>query len=232
MSERSDLHQGHRKRMLDRFLKNGIDKFEEHEVLEIILFSIIPRCNTNEISHKLIEKFGSISGVLSASKNDLITISGIGDNAAAFLCFLGEFVHKYRLEGPDRRKQLNSTKKIAEYARTLITNPAEEMSFVIVLDRSLCFIGAQRLSDGGADEAYLDARTIVGTAIEKNSKNVVVVHNHPYGVMNFSSADISATRCLMDVLRPLGIELNDHILIINESYCSMRSTGLFSEYWT
>lgn len=232
MSERSDLHQGHRKRMLDKFLKSGIDDFEEHEVLEIILFSIIPRCNTNEISHKLIDKFGSISGVLSASKNDLITISGIGDNAAAFICFLGEFIHKYRLESSKRREQLNSPERIAKYARTLITNPAKEMSFVILLDKSLCFIGTERISDGGADKSYLDARTIVGAAIGKNSQNVAVVHNHPHGAVNFSSADISATRCLLDVLRLLGIELNDHILIMKDGFCSMRSSGIFSEYWT
>ncbi len=231
MSERSDLHQGHRKRMLDKFLKNGIDGFKEHEILEIILFSIIPRCNTNEISHYLINEFGSISGVLSATKNDLMKISGIGDNAAAFLCFLGEFIHKYRLEVSEKRKRFNSPDKIAEYARTLFTNPAEESSFVIVLDRSLCFIGSEKLSDGGADESYLDARTIVGAAIGKNSKNIVVVHNHPHGAVNFSSADISATRCLLDVLRPLGIELNDHILILKDGFCSMRSSGLFSEYW-
>lgn len=232
MSERSDLHQGHRKRMLDRFLKSGIDKFEEHEVLEIILFSIIPRCNTNEISHKLLEKFGSISGVLSASKNDLLKISGIGDNAAAFLCFLGEFIHKYRLEISEKRKQLNSPEKIAEYARTIITNPAEESAHIIVLDRSLYFIGSEKLFDGEADKSYIDARTIVGAAIGKNSQNIVLVHNHPYGAVNFSSADISATRCLLDVLIPLGIELNDHILILKEGFCSMRSSGLFSEYWT
>ena len=232
MSERSDLHQGHRKRMLDKFLKNGLSGFEEHEILEIILFSIIPRCNTNEISHSLIQKFGSISGVLSASKNDLMKISGIGDNAAAFLCFLGEFIHKYRLEISEKRKQLNSPEKIAEYARTLFTDPTEESAFVIVLDRSLCFIGSEKLSDGSADESYFDPRTIVGAAIGKNSQNIVLVHNHPYGAVNFSSADISATRCLLDVLRPLEIELNDHMLIMKDSFCSMRSSGIFSEYWT
>ena len=232
MSERSDLHQGHRTRMLDRFLKNGIDDFEEHEVLEIILFSIIPRCNTNEISHKLIDKFGSISGVLSSSKNDLMKISGIGDNAAAFLCFLGEFVHKYRLKRFETRNQLNSLGKTVEYARTLITDPAEEMSFVIILDKSLYIIGSEKIFDGEINKSYLDARAIVSAAMNKNSQNIVLVHNHPYGVLNFSSADISATRNLLDVLRPLGIELNDHILIMKDRFCSMRSSGIFSEYWT
>lgn len=231
MSEKSELHQGHRKRMLDKFLTQGIGCFEEHEVLEILLYSIFSRCNTNEISHKLIDKFGSISNVLSASKDDLMTISGIGENAAAFICFLGEFVSKYRDEALDKKKRLNSPEKLAEYAKTLFINPLEESAYVVLLDRSLCLIGAEKISDGAPDSSCFNAKSVIGAAIARKSSNIVLVHNHPGSTANFSSADVSATRRLVNLLKELDIELNDHIVISGESVGSMRSSGVFSEYW-
>ena len=146
MSEKSELHSGHRKRMLEKFLTKGIDCFEEHEILEILLFSIFTRCNTNEISHRLIDKFGSLTNVLSASKNDLMTVSGVGENAAAYICFLGDFFNKYRIESAEKRKRLNSPEKLAEYAKTLFTNSAEETTYIVLLDRSLCLIGSEKIS--------------------------------------------------------------------------------------
>lgn len=217
--------------MLDRFLAQGIDCFEEHEILEILLYFIFSRCNTNEISHRLIDKFGSLSNVLSAPKDDLMTISGIGENAAAFICFLGEFVLKYREEALDKRKRLNSPEKLAEYAKTLFINPQKESAYVILLDRSLCLIGSEKISEGSADSSCFSAKSVIGAAIARKSGNIVLVHNHPGSTANFSSADVSATRRLVNILKELDIELNDHIVISGDSVGSMRSSGVFSEYW-
>ena len=231
MSKKSELHQGHRKRMLDKFLAHGISCFEEHEILEILLYSIFSRCNTNEISHKLIDKFGSLSNVLSASKDDLMTISGIGENAAAFICFLGEFVSKYREDSLDKRRRLNSPEKLAEYAKTLFVNPLEESVYVILLDRSLFLIGSEKISEGAPDSSCFNAKSVIGAAIGRKSSNIVLVHNHPGSTANFSSADVSATRRLVNLLKELDIELNDHIVISGDSVGSMCSAGIFSEYW-
>lgn len=231
MSEKSELHSGHRKRMLEKFLAKGIDCFEEHEILEILLFSIFTRCNTNEISHKLIDKFGSLTNVLSASKDDLMTISGVGENAAAYICFLGEFFRKYRSEASEKRRRLNSPDKLAEYAKTLFTNSAEESAYIILLDRSLCLIGSEKISDGSPDFSGIEPKNIVKAAMGRKSENIVLVHNHPDGAVSFSSADISATRRLINLLREIDIELNDHIVISGDSVCSMRSLGFLNEYW-
>lgn len=231
MSEKSELHSGHRKRMLEKFLTKGIDCFEEHEILEILLFSIFTRCNTNEISHRLIDKFGSLTNVLSASKNDLMTVSGVGENAAAYICFLGDFFNKYRTESAEKRKRLNSPEKLAEYAKTLFTNSAEETTYIVLLDRSLCLIGSEKISGGSPDFSGIAPKNIVKAALGKKSANIVLVHNHPDGAASFSSADISATRHLINLLREIDIELNDHIVISGESVCSMRSLGFFNEYW-
>lgn len=217
--------------MLDKFLAQGISCFEEHEILEILLYSIFSRCNTNEISHKLIDKFGSLSNVLSASKDDLMTISGIGENAAAFICFLGEFVSKYREDALDKRRRLNSPEKLAEYAKTLFVNPLEESAYVIMLDKSLYLIGSEKISDSAPDSSCFNAKNVIGAAIARKSNNIVLVHNHPVGTANFSSADVSATRRLVNLLKELDIELNDHIVISGDSVGSMRSAGVFSEYW-
>ncbi len=217
--------------MLDKFLAQGIGCFEEHEILEILLYSIFSRCNTNEISHKLIDKFGSLSNVLSASKDDLMTISGIGENAAAFICFLGEFVSKYREDALDKRRRLNSPEKLAEYAKTLFVNPLEESAYVIMLDKSLYLIGSEKISDSAPDSSCFNAKNVIGAAIARKSNNIVLVHNHPVGTANFSSADVSATRRLVNLLKELDIELNDHIVISGDSVGSMRSAGVFSEYW-
>lgn len=231
MSEKSELHSGHRKRMLERFLTKGIDCFEEHEVLEVLLFSIFTRCNTNEISHRLIEKFGSLTNVLSASKNDLMTVSGIGENAAGYICFLGEFFTKFRSNAADKRRKLNSPEKLAEYAKTLFTGSGEESAYIVLLDRSLCLVGSEKIAEGLPDVSHIAPKNILRAALGKKSENIVLVHNHPDGAASFSAADISATRHLINLLREIDIEMKDHIIISGENVCSMRSLGFFNEYW-
>ncbi len=226
MSEGSELHKGHRKRILDRFMRDGIASLEEHEILEIILFSIIPRCNTNDISHRLINKFGSIMGVLSASKSDLLSINGIGDNAAAYLCFLGSFVIKYRKESLERRKCLNSLDKILEYGRTLFTNQIKETVFVIYLDNSMNLICSENVSEGSADMANFDIKVVVAKALNLKSSKIVLLHNHPSGNATFSSSDVNATRSFIFSLEKLGISLIDHIIVTASGYCSMNSQDL------
>ncbi|HCF82786.1 MAG TPA: hypothetical protein DER68_02140 [Ruminococcaceae bacterium] len=231
MSEKSELHSGHRKRMLERFLAKGIDCFEEHEILEVLLFSIFTRCNTNEISHRLIGKFGSLMNVLSASKNDLMTVSGVGENAAGYICFLGEFFTKFRSNAADKRRPLNSPEKLAEYAKTLFTGSGEETAYVVLLDRSLCLVGSEKIAEGLPDVSHIAPKNILRAALGKKSENIVLVHNHPDGAASFSAADISATRHLINLLREIDIEMKDHIIISGENVCSMRSLGFFNEYW-
>lgn len=95
MADEKNQHAGHRQRMLKRYLEHGIDGFEDHEILEIFLFTAYSRRNTNDISRALIERFGSLEGVLNAGYDQLKEEKNVGDTAAALISFMKDFARKF-----------------------------------------------------------------------------------------------------------------------------------------
>lgn len=230
----NDLHAGHRQRMLKRFRENGIESFAEHEILEMLLFLVFSRCNTNNISHMLIDKFGSINGVLSADHNELTEVDNIGDTAAAYLCFLGDFI-RWLPANNVKKISLNSPEKIIEFCRPIFTNATKEMTYILTLDARHDLISQTCLNIGGANSTSVYTQNIIKSAFTSNSTNVVMVHNHIAGSPLPSVADINSTRDLYNALRAAGITLVDHIIIgpgdADKGY-SMRSSEILKDIWS
>ncbi len=109
-----NVHEGHRKRLKSRFLEEGLDGFDDHQVLELLLFFSIPQKNTNVLAHELIEKYGSLSGVLEADPKDLITNKGIGENSAALISLIPALSRRYLKDRWGDRPILNSTSKAGD----------------------------------------------------------------------------------------------------------------------
>ncbi len=129
-----ELHKGHRQRMFKKFVENGINCFEDHEQLEMLLFSIYTRCNTNEISHRLISRFGSVEKVFEASIDELKAVKDVGETAAIRISFFGEFFRVLTTKKP-KNISLNSSKKIIEYCCSLYTLPtSREIIYALYLD--------------------------------------------------------------------------------------------------
>ena len=228
-----NLHAGHRQRMLKKYREHGIECFAEHEILEILLFLVFSRRNTNNISHMLIEKFGSIKGVLSADHNELTEVENVGDSAATFLCFIGDFI-RWLSTHRTKKIPLNTPDKIIEYCEPLFANTTKEMTYILLLDARHDLVSQTRLNVGGPDCTTVHTKSIVRNAVFADSTNIIIVHNHTCGSAAPSIADINATRDLFNIMRTVGINLVDHIIIspdAEEKGYSMRRAEVLKDIW-
>ena len=147
------MHEGHRHRLTERFLKEGLEGFEEHEILEYMLFYVLPRVDTNAVAHRLIDTFGSLSGVLEADARDITQIEGIGEKSAAYLSMFPEVFRAYQRSKLGKRPRIKSIKDACAFAKSLLFGKAYEQFYVIWLDTQNRVIHYERLSEGGIDES-------------------------------------------------------------------------------
>ena len=230
MAEKENIHKGHRQRMWKKYLDHGIECFEEHELLEILLFSCYTRRNTNDIAHALIERFGSLESVMNASVNELCEVENVGPSAAANICFISDLAKKMSSKMPDNVR-LSNSEEMREYCTKLLIGSKIEMSYVLYLDQSSVLLAQQRLAKGTAVAVEFDVRTIAEKAIKLNCRNVVLVHNHPGGISIASSADVATTRRVSNALLNLGISVTDHIIVAGDDSYSMRRAKLLPDIW-
>lgn len=219
------IHDGHRQRLRSRFLTHGLDTFEEHEVLELLLFYAIGRQDTNPIAHALIRRFGSLAAVMDASIEELKQVEGIGDHAATLLTLTKPLCRRYLLSQSRTLTCLNTTKGCAEYLMPFFFGASEEHVYLLCLDAKCRPICCREISEGTAVSTELPIRKATQLALESKAVSVVLAHNHPCGDVTASREDYTTTNFFKDALDLLGVVLADHIIICGNSYISMRETG-------
>jgi DNA repair protein RadC len=220
------LHTGHRKRLKNRFLEEGLDSFEPHQVLELLLFFSIPRRDTNEIAHKLLKKFGSLSGVFEADIKELVKVEGIGENSAFLISMIPQLSRRYLNDKWRDKPELNSSSKAGEYAISLFAGRTYEVFYVICLDAQNRVNYAALVHEGTINEAPIYPRIIVETALRHKANSVILAHNHPGGSLNPSRGDIEATKVIKNALESISIKVVDHIIVCGERYVSFAERGL------
>lgn len=220
-------HYGHRERMRNRFLKSGLDRFQPHEILEIMLFYALPRANTNEIAHELIYEFHSFSEVLDADLEDLTQIKGISEYAAVFLKLLPQLCWQYQLDKIHDLETLDTVEKLCIYVKAQLFYAVQEQVLLLCLDESLYLLHYEIISTGDTQSVMLDAHRIVACAMQKRSSRIVLAHNHPHAKADFSDADLFATKQLKRSLFGVQVQLLDHIVVgRNGDTASMKMMGL------
>lgn len=230
MAEKENIHKGHRQRMMNRFLRYGIECFEEHEVLEMLLFNSYTRRNTNDIAHALIERFGSLNSVLDAEPEELCQVNGVGQQAAAMLCLLREFARLYAQQDM-RGTILVDSEDMRRFCYKLLGGCTVEVAHALYLDDSYALIGESHLSVGSAGAVDFDLKRIVQKAMEYGSTKIIIAHTHPRGVLLASVADVAVTRRIFNTLNGIGLELLDHIIVSEEGAFSMRTARLLPDLW-
>ncbi|NLI57869.1 MAG: DNA repair protein RadC [Clostridium sp.] len=220
------MHTGHRKRLKNRFLEEGLDSFEPHQVLELLLFFSIPRRDTNEIAHKLLKKFGSLSGVFEADIKELVKVEGIGENSAFLISMIPQLSRRYLNDKWRDKPELNSSSKAGEYAISLFAGRTYEVFYVICLDAQNRVNYAALVHEGTINEAPIYPRIIVETALRHKANSVILAHNHPGGSLNPSRGDIEATKVIKNALESISIKVVDHIIVCGERYVSFAERGL------
>lgn len=225
-----NIHKGHRQRMLKKYLEHGIECFEDHEILEIFLYSAYTRRNTNDISHKLIHRFGSLEGVMNAGYEELMDVDDVGNTAAAMISFMKDFAKRCNRDELTGIK-LDTSLAMRDFCFNLMRHSPVEEAHVLFLDQTLSLIGESKIANGGSDSVEFDLRFIVSKAIRTQCCNIVLAHCHPHGVLLASSADVSATRRVAQSLSGIGINLIDHIIVNEEDSFSMRTARLLPDIW-
>lgn len=227
--DKENIHSGHRERLKNRFLNKSLESFEDHEVLELLLFYSIARRDTNPIAHSLMKRFKTISKVFDASYDELISIDGISDHTATLIKLIPQLSQRYTLDRSSaKRMVLSTTNSMINFAKTLFVGKNREEFYMICLDSSSKLLTCKKISEGTLNATMLDLRLLAGTAIRHNASRVFVTHNHPSGTSLPSSADIESTKKIYTLLNSIGIIFDDHIIVCDDDATSLSSLGMIT----
>ena len=208
-----NLHDKHRERMDKKAKLSGLYNLPEHEVLEIILFAVIPRGNTNEIAKRLLDEFGTIYKVLTADERELVKIEGVGMRAAKFLTSLYDVLGVVERSMNFPKEQIKTREEAINYAKTFFYGKLTEQFFLITLNKAGNVIGRYKLGDGSDNELHIYPKNIVVKALSDEASAVILVHNHPGGNLTASFADIQMTKKIKEVLDTVEIKLLDSVIV-------------------
>ncbi len=213
-----NVHEGHRERMRQRFLSEGLDNFQDHNVIELLLFYSVPMKDTNEEAHNLIDRFGSLSGVFDASFEDLCSVKGVGERTATLIKMMPELFKKYEIDKINTNDAvLNTSERVAEYVAPYFKGLINEKMYVLCLDSSCRALNFTQVSEGIVNAAPLNTRKIIEVALNSSASSIILVHNHPSGIVAPSRNDVDATINMVNLLKKVSIRISDHIIIGNGS---------------
>lgn len=221
------LHDGHRDRLRKRYLEEGLDHFTEVQVLELMLFYCIPRKDTNELAHRLLDRFGSLSQVLDTRPEDLMQVEGIGENAALFISLFPSVARYYDTNQAQRMTILKDVDECGQYLLGYFKNRTNETVFLLCLDAKRKVLCCQMVGEGSVNSAGVPIRRIVEMALAANATTVVLAHNHPSGLALPSREDVMTTRRLAAALDGVDVILADHLVIADGEFVSMVQSGYY-----
>lgn len=221
------IHDGHRQRLKNRFLKEGLDNFEELQVLELLLFYCIPRQDTNPIAHSLLDHFGSLAQVLEAPAAELKKVPGVGDSVATFLSLVSAAERYHRVSRIASTDILTSIEACGDYLVPRFHRRRNETVFMLCLDAKCKVLCCKEVGEGSVNSAAVPIRRIVEMALGANATSVVLAHNHPSGVALPSDEDVHTTRRLAMALSAVEITLIDHIIVADGDYVSLCQSGYY-----
>ena len=216
------MAEGHRARLKERFLKDGLDRFNEINALELLLFYTLPRCDTNPIAHRLLDRFGSFTAVLDADYNDLLEVDGISEHTATFLKLLPDTARYYQSAKAAEQREFLTLDDIGVYLVKLYVGVLKETVFLLLLDNKRRLISVEKIHEGSVSSAAVSIRKMAELALKKRAAAVVLAHNHPSGLPIPSSDDLNVTRNFKTALETLEIEFVDHFVIADNKYCTIE----------
>ena len=219
-------HSGHRDRLRTKYLENGIESLAPHEIIEMLLYNAIPYRNTNDIAKVLLDRFGSLSGVMDAPMNELME-AGLTRNQAAFMKLIPDVTRLYLVDQHRRSDHIVTIEELpAEIVRHFIGLQDTEHVFLLLVDRKMKEVYSGILSKGTFNASEISTRRIVNLALNHSAVGAVLAHNHPSGLATPSREDIMATDIISTSLRLVGVRLIDHYIVADGECVSMRDSGL------
>ena len=222
----ASVHDGHRARRKAQFREHGLDVFTDHGALELLLFYAVPQKDVNPLAHRLIDRFGSLEGVLSAPPDELRGVEGVGEHAATLLTLILPMARRVHMDSAKRGVALCDTEQLGRYFCGLFLGVREEILYEACLDAKGKLLRCCKVADGSVDAVQINMRRIVENALRCGASAVALAHNHPSGVALPSPDDNTTTLMACDALRTVGVELIDHIIVADGDFVSLRDNGL------
>jgi DNA repair protein RadC len=219
-------YHGHRERLRGRFRAAGADAISDYELLELVLFRAIPQRDVKPMAKDLIAKFGSFPEVISAPPARLAEVKGVGDAAITELKVVHAAAGRMARGQVQKRPVLSSWSSVIDYCRTTMAFADKEQFRVLFLDKRNQLIADELQQVGTVDHTPVYPREVVKRALELSATALILVHNHPSGDPTPSQADIQMTQTIIDVARPLGIAVHDHIIVGREGHASFKGLRL------
>ncbi|MBO5772711.1 MAG: RadC family protein [Clostridia bacterium] len=221
---KENVHKGHRERMRQRYLEQGLKGFSDHEVLEMLLFQFLPYKNTNEIAHELINEFGSLASVLDADRDSLVKIKGISQTTATNIALFKDVYLRYNASKTDK-ESIKSVTDAIKYARNVLAQYPYEQFCAIFLSSDNKILAKREYCDKDVQKVLVTPKQIAQTALNTQATAVIVIHTHPNGVAKPSEADVSFTSKLVQTLQALEVNLLEHLILNNDQLYSFRLSG-------
>ena len=221
-----DPNAGHRQRLKQRFLAGGAGAIPDYELLELILFSAIPRRDTKPLAKRLLERFGSFAEVINAPAERLKEVKGVGDAAILQLKLVRAGALRLMQGGIMQRPILGSWSAVLDYCRAAMAFEAREQFRILFLDKKNRLIADEAQQQGTVDHTPVYIREVVKRALELSASAIILVHNHPSGDPTPSRADIDMTRQIVEAARPLGITIHDHVVVGRQGHASFKGLKL------
>ena len=219
-------YHGHRERLRSRYRESGDAGLADYELLELLLFRLIPRRDTKPISKALIARFGNLAGVLGAPLSLLQEVKGVGEAVALDLKLVAT-VSQRMLKSEIRNKQvLASWSSVIDYCHAAMAYESREQFRVLFLDKRNVLIADEVQGQGTVDHTPVYPREVMRRALELSATAIILVHNHPSGDPTPSRADIDMTKTIIDTAKPLGIAVHDHIIIGKDGHVSFKGLRL------
>lgn len=217
---------GHRDRLRHRYLTAGDVALSDYELLELLLFRSIPRRDTKGLAKELIRRFGSFPEVLGAPLHLLREVKGVGESVAVDLKIVASALHRMARNEVAKRPVLSSWNAVLDYVRVKMAFEEREEFRILFLDKRNALIADERQQVGTVDHTPVYPREVVRRALDLSASALILVHNHPSGDPTPSGADMNMTRELVDIAKPLGIVIHDHIIVGKHGHASFRALKL------
>jgi DNA repair protein RadC len=227
MSEDGSPHyHGHRDRLRARFLQTGGDTLPDYELLELVLFRLIPRRDVKPIAKELLRRFGTFAEVLAAPPARLMEVDGIGETVVTDLKVVEAAARRLVKGDVAKRQVLSSWASVIDYCRAAMAFMDREQFRLLFLDKRNGLIADEVQQSGTIDHTPVYPREVVKRALELSASALILVHNHPSGDPTPSPADVKMTREIMEIAKPLGITVHDHIIVGREGDASLKGLKL------
>ena len=226
LAESAPHYLGHRERLRSRFREAGADAVTDYELLELVLFRTIPQRDLKPLAKELIARFGSFAEVLAAPAQRLEEVKGIKEATSTDLKIVHAAASRFARGQVKKRPVLSSWSAVLDYCRTVMAFADKEQFRVLFLDKRNQLIADELQQTGTVDHTPVYPREVVKRALELSATALILVHNHPSGDPTPSRADIQMTLAIIDVAKPLGIAVHDHIIVGKEGHASLKGLKL------